>query len=133
MSIQLSLLIASARSEGKETPQSLLERLMGTGAAHAQGTALGPGSSEKGILFGSLAPPVEREHQHAIVVEKLSTAVAARKRAAELKTKLPGAMPVKAGDGYAVLTGVKPESAAVIEAVRLKRELGIDTELMRIK
>ena len=107
------------------------EMLLGIGTAMAQTTAPPPRAPSStnwtGLQLGA------KEPDYAVLVYRAATAEQAEKKAAELSHKLPGVKAVKAGSGFAVMSSVKPESSAILEASSLKRELGLPTELVRVK
>lgn len=106
------------------------ERLLGIGTAHAQIRAVG-GPAQQGML--QFTPIQANEPRYAVLVGQTSSADDARKRAQELRPLYPNAQAVKSGSGFGVVTDVKPESAAVLEAIRIKREMGVAPQLIRVK
>jgi hypothetical protein len=109
-----------------------LERLLGIGSAFANDVALksAPKVPEK---WSNWTPIQVEESSYAVILDKSPTAESARKRASELKMKIPNAKAVKIEGGYGVIAGIQSESSAVLEAIRIQRDLGIRTELNRVK
>lgn len=108
-----------------------LERLLGIGNAHAEGGGPWEGTQQKKLL--QFAPVQANEASYAVMVAKTPTAELAQKKASELRPRYPNAQAVRSTAGFGVITGVKPESAAVLEAIQVKRELGVAPELVRVK
>jgi hypothetical protein len=113
-------------------PQAGLERLLGIGTAYAQ-TATAPLGAKSNENWARWRPIESDEPSYAVFVDRATSAEAAQKRAIQLRPKLPNAQAVKSGSGYAVIADIKPESSAVLEAIKIQRELGIKPELMRVK
>jgi hypothetical protein len=107
------------------------ERLLGIGSAYAGGgEALGAKTQQKYLQIPAIQA---NEPTYAVLVAKTPTAALAQQKALELRPRYPNAQAVKSGSGFAVVTDVKPESVAVLEAIRYKGEMGVTPELVRVK
>jgi hypothetical protein len=119
-------------SASPAAPGASLEILLGIGSAYAQATpaSVQPRQQQSLLRF----TPVEAaEASYAVLVERTATAEAAQRKVQELRPKYPNAQAVRSDTGFGVVVDVKPESAAVLEAIRVKRELGASPELLRVK
>jgi hypothetical protein len=102
--------------------------LLGIGTAHA---GLQP-VSDAGA-WGNIGAIRTKETRYAVVVYRSNDAQDARRRAAELKRQFPGARAVKMSGTYAVITGVLPRSAAVLEVSKVREASGLRPTLVRVK
>jgi hypothetical protein len=114
------------------SPRGELEMLLGIQTAFAGDEPPNKTSKDKSALTGSTGV-LFHEPEYAIVIHSASNQEDAIKRAAELKKSVPSSQAVKLGDTFRVISGIKPENAATLEAVRLKREFGLNPELVRVE
>jgi hypothetical protein len=105
-----------------------LHGLLGIGTAQAQSAA--GSSSQQWSRYGAIQA---QEPRYAIIVDRTTDAKEALLRASQLKARFPEAQAIRTPSGFGVITGVKPESSAVLEAVKIKKDLGLQPELMRVK
>lgn len=111
----------------RPAPNGSVIDLVPIAAAHAQSAQAGSGTWRTwGAIQGE-------EPRYAIVVDRTPNEQQAVQRARTLQADFPDAQAVRLPQGFGVITGVKAESAAVLEAVRIKRESTISPELMRVK
>lgn len=113
----------------KPSPSGRVNELLGIGTAFAADTTSSAGK-ESWTGWGAVQA---QEPRYAIVVDRATDAKKAVQRANELKAQFSNVQAIRTPDGYAVITGVRPESSAVLEAIRIKRETGLQPELMRVK
>lgn len=105
------------------------ERLLGIGTAHAGQPE--PIRTQQSLLQSATVGA--SEPSYALLVAKSASAAAAQQRASQLRAKYPNARAIRAGDKYGVIVDIRPESSAVAEAIRIKRESGVAPELIRLK
>src|SRR6266699_5265005 len=110
------------------SPGGLLEDIIGIRPAYAQDSS---SASKKG--WGNWATVQVDEPNYAIVLDKAPTSDQALELAQKLKPRVPSAQAVKTSQGYRVISGIKPESSAVLEAINIKKMTGLTPELVRMQ
>jgi hypothetical protein len=91
-----------------------------------------PPSSPQSQWRPAWTPIQAQEANYAIVLETAKSEQEAQSLARQLRPRFPTATAVKTDRGFSVITGVKPKSDAVLEAVQLKKE-GASPELLLVK
>lgn len=88
-------------------------------------------SENKNGKWTSWATINVQEPDYVIVLDTAQNKEQAIERASELKATIPSAQAVETSQGFFVIGGTKPESSAVLEAIKIKQETGLDPELFR--
>lgn len=113
------------KSNSLRSPGSRIHELFGIGTALAEE----PANPKR--PWGGLGAVQVREPTYAVIIKTVD-ANSAFQTANKLKQQYPEAQAIKTPDGFGVYTSTKPESFAVLEAVKIKQESGFQTQLMRI-
>jgi len=103
--------------------------LLGIGTAYAAPKVL---VAESGS-WGNYGAIQAREPNYAIVVYRTNDANKAREQASQLKRQFPDARAIRMSGGFAVITGVLPQSSATLEAAKIKRDTPLVPMLVRVK
>ena len=132
--LDIPILLPAATSLQPLTPSSSdgtgwRDWIPGVGRAHAADTPARGGAA-------GFNPAIQvQQQQYVIVLDEAKSKEQALARAKELRAKVPQAQAVQAGQGYLVIQGGAPksETAALLDAVRLKNETGLQPKLLPVK
>lgn len=107
----------------KPSPSSGIHELLGIGTAIAD---------DKVITRGPWANwgAVQLEETNYSVFFKATDANDARQLAIKLKVNYPEVQAIKTNTGFGVITPAKPESTAVPDAIKFKKESGLQPQLI---